>query len=295
MRRLKPRKYAQLYLMALPTVLYFLVFSIYPVIQGLYMSTQKPLLLGGGVFVGLENYRGVLKDRMFWRALSTTLQLSGGTIALGVLIPLIVAIALNELPLPRLRKFTQTIIYTPHLFSWVVVGGIWIQVLSPDGGLLNELLNLVGLQKVHFLADSMWIKPLIVLLSTWKGLGYNAVIYYAAISSLDPEVYEAATVDGASRWQKITKLTLPLLMPTVRVVFMLSAVGALRIFDQIFVLRNAATTRVIDVLMTYVYDLGMRQFNLGWATAASFMVTAVGIMTVGMLRKAMNVDQADLS
>ncbi|MCK9526687.1 MAG: ABC transporter permease subunit [Limnochordia bacterium] len=295
MRKLRLRKYSQLYLMALPTVLYFLVFSIYPVIQGVYMSTQKPLLLGGGIYVGLENYRGVLNDRMFWRALLTTLQLSGGIIALGVLVPLITAVTLNELPFTRLRTFTQTIIYTPHLFSWVVVGGIWIQVLSPDGGLLNELLNLFGLQTVHFLADSQWIKPVIVLLATWKGLGYNAVIYYAAISSLDPEIYEAATVDGASRWQKVSKLTLPLLMPTVRVVFLLSAVGALRVFDQTFVLRNAATTRVIDVLMTYVYDLGMRQFNLGWATAASFMVTAVGILTVGLLRNAMNIDQTDIS
>lgn len=293
MRRL--RKYSQLYLMALPTVLYFLIFSIYPILQGLYMSTQKPLLLGGGIYVGLENYRGVLNDRMFWRALLTTLELSGGTIALGVLVPLIVAVSLNELPFARLRRFTQTIIYTPHLFSWVVVGGIWIQVLSPDGGLLNELLKLLGLETVHFLADTLWIKPVIVLLATWKGLGYNAVIYYAAISSLDPEIYEAATVDGASRWQKVTKLTLPLLMPTVRVVFLLSAVGALRVFDQVFVLRNAATTRAIDVLMTYVYDLGMRQFNLGWATAASFMVTAVGVVTVGLLRKAMTIDQADVA
>ena len=214
---------------------------------------------------------------------------------MGVLVPLIVAVSLNELPFARLRRFTQTIIYTPHLFSWVVVGGIWIQVLSPDGGLLNELLKLLGLETVHFLADTLWIKPAIVLLATWKGLGYNAVIYYAAISSLDPEIYEAATVDGASRWQKVTKLTLPLLMPTVRVVFLLSAVGALRVFDQVFVLRNAATTRAIDVLMTYVYDLGMRQFNLGWATAASFMVTAVGVVTVGLLRKAMTIDQADVA
>ena len=242
MNRLRLRKYSQLYLMALPALIYFLVFSIYPVIQGLYMSTQKPLLLGGGVYVGLENYRSVLQDSMFWQALVNTLVLSGGMIALGVSVPLFIAIALHELPFAPLRKLTQTVIYTPHLFSWVVVGGIWIQVLSPDGGLFNELLKLVGLGPVHFLADTVWIKPVLVLLSTWKGMGYNAVIYYAAISSLDPQIYEAATVDGASRWQKISKLTLPLLMPTVGVVFLLSAVGALRIFDQVFILRNAATS-----------------------------------------------------
>ncbi|NMB26221.1 MAG: sugar ABC transporter permease [Firmicutes bacterium] len=295
MGRSKFRKYSQLYLMALPALVYFLVFSIYPVIQGLYMSTQKPLLLGGGVFVGLENYRNVLQDSMFWQALGNTLILSGGMIALGVSVPLFVAIALHELPFAPLRKLTQTVIYTPHLFSWVVVGGIWIQVLSPDGGLFNELGKLIGLSPVHYLADTTWIKLVLVLLSTWKGMGYNAVIYYAAISSLDPQIYEAATVDGASRWQKITKLTLPLLMPTVGVVFILSAVGALRIFDQVFILRNAATARTIDVVMTYVYDRGMREFRLGEATAASFMVTVVGLMTVGLLRRAMNIDETEAS
>lgn len=295
MHKLKLRKYSQLYLMIIPTLLYFGIFSIYPVFQGLYMSTQKPLFLGGGVYVGLQNYREVLNDSLFWRALTNTLVLSGGIIVAGVVLPFIVSIALHELPFERLRKVTQTIIYTPHLFSWVVVGGIWIQLLSPDGGLVNELIALVGLNKVHFLADTSWIKSVLVFLATWKGLGYNAVIYYAALSSLDPELYEAATVDGATRWQKICKLTVPLLMPTVKVVFLLSAVGALRIFDQVFILRNAATARYIDVLMTYVYDLGMRQFRLGHSTAASFLITVVGLMTVGLLRKAMNIDEINAS
>ncbi|KLU39631.1 MAG: hypothetical protein AA931_06360 [Peptococcaceae bacterium 1109] len=295
MGKLRLRKYAQLYLMVLPTIAYFLIFSIYPIIQGVITSTQKPRLLGGGEYVGLANYRDVLQDRTFWQALTNTLVLSGGMIALGVIIPFIVAIALHEVPFAPLRKLTQTIIYTPHLFSWVVVGGIWIQVLSPTRGLVNEVIKLFGAQPIHFLADTGWIRPTLILLNSWKGTGYNAVIYYAALSSLDPQIYEAATVDGASRWQKITKLTVPLLLPTVGVVFMLSAVGALRIFDQVFILRNAATTRTINVLMTYVYDLGMVQFRLGMSTAASFLVTLVGLFTVGFLRKAMRVDQTDLA
>ena len=133
MGKLRLRKYAQLYLMAIPTIAYFLVFSIYPIIQGVHTSTQKPRLLGGGDYVGLANYREVLKDRTFWQALTNTLVLSGGMIALGVIVPFVVAIALHEVPFASLRKLTQTVIYTPHLFSWVVVGGIWIQVLSPTG------------------------------------------------------------------------------------------------------------------------------------------------------------------
>ena len=174
MGRFQFRKYSQLYLMLLPTLAYFVVFSLYPVIQGLYISTQQVLLLGGGVFVGLENYRSILQDPMFWQATWNTLILGIGTIALGVLVPLIVSIALHELPFAPLRKLTQTVIYTPHLFSWVVVGGIWIQVLSPDGGLANELLKMLGGTPVHFLADTVWIRPVLVLLATWKSMGYNA-------------------------------------------------------------------------------------------------------------------------
>lgn len=293
MGRFQFRKYSQLYLMLLPTLAYFVVFSLYPVIQGLYISTQQVLLLGGGVFVGLENYRSVLQDPMFWQATWNTLLLGIGTIALGVLVPLIVSIALHELPFAPLRKLTQTVIYTPHLFSWVVVGGIWIQVLSPDGGLANELLKMLGGTAVHFLADTVWVRPVLVLLATWKSMGYNAVIYYAAISSLDPVLYEAATVDGATRWQKITKLTLPLLRPTVGVVFLLSTTGALRMFDQVFILRNPATSRTIDVLMTYVYDRGMLEFNLGESTAASFLIVIAGLGLLGVLRKAMDVDKVE--
>ncbi|NMB13007.1 MAG: sugar ABC transporter permease [Firmicutes bacterium] len=287
------RKYFQLYLMLLPTLVYFAVFSLYPVIQGLYISTQKVLLLGGGVFVGLENYRNVIQDPMFWQAMGNTLILGIGIIGLGVFVPLIVSIAIHEVPFAPLRKLTQTVIYTPHLFSWVVVGGIWIQVLSPDGGLVNELLKMLGATPIHFLADTMWIRPVLVLLATWKSMGYNAVIYYAAISSLDPGLYEAATVDGATRWQKITKLTLPLLRPTVGVVLLLSTVGALRMFDQIFILRNLATARTVDVLMTYVYDRGMLEFNLGESTAASFLVVIAGLSLLKLLRDAMDIDRAD--
>lgn len=293
MGRFQFRKYSQLYLMLLPTLAYFVVFSLYPVIQGLYISTQQVLLLGGGVFVGLENYRSILQDPMFWQATWNTLILGIGTIALGVLVPLIVSIALHELPFAPLRKLTQTVIYTPHLFSWVVVGGIWIQVLSPDGGLANELLKMLGGTPVHFLADTVWIRPVLVLLATWKSMGYNAVIYYAAISSLDPVLYEAATVDGATRWQKITKLTLPLLRPTVGVVFLLSTMSALRMFDQVFILRNLATSRTIDVLMTYVYDRGMLEFNLGESTAASFLIVIAGLGLLRVLRNAMDVDKVE--
>lgn len=285
--------YTPLYLMALPALLYLFVFSVYPLVQGFRVSLQEPLLLGGGRFVGLANYRAVLDDSAFWRALQNTLVLGGGMLAVGVLAPLALAILLHEVPFGPLRSVTQSVTYTPHLFSWVVVGGIWIQVLAPDGGLVNGIVEGLGGRPIHFLAETALVKPLFVLLAGWKELGYNAVIYYAAISALDPTLYEAATVDGARRWQRIRFITLPLLRPTVTIVLVLSAVGVLRMFDQIFVLRNAATTRSVDVVMTYVYDRGIAGFQLGEAAAASFLVVAVGLVMLLLLRRVLRVDQVD--
>lgn len=285
--------YTQLYLMALPALLYFFVFSVYPLVQGFWVSLQEPLLLGGGRFVGLENYRAVLDDPAFWRALQNTLFLGGGMLAVGVLAPLALAVLLHEAPFGPLRNLTQSVTYTPHLFSWVVVGGIWIQVLAPDGGLVNGVITAFGGKPIHFLAETTLVKPLFVMLAGWKELGYNAVIYYAAISALDPTLYEAATVDGARRWQRVRFITLPLLRPTVTIVLVLTAVGVLRMFDQIFVLRNAATTRSVDVVMTYVYDRGIAGFRLGEAAAASFLVVAVGLVMLLFLRRVLRVDRVD--
>lgn len=257
------------------------------------MSLQEPLLLGGGRFVGLANYRAVLDDPAFWRALQNTLVLGGGMLAVGVLAPLALAILLHEAPFGPLRSVAQNVTYTPHLFSWVVVGGIWIQVLAPDGGLVNGMIEALGGRPVHFLAEPALVKPLFVLLAGWKELGYNAVIYYAAISALDPTLYEAATVDGAGRWARVRLITLPLLRPTVIIVLVLTAVGVLRMFDQIFVLRNAATTRSVDVVMTYVYDRGIAGFRLGEAAAASFLVVAVGLVMLLLLRRVLRVDRVE--
>ncbi|MCM2532747.1 hypothetical protein NDK43_10575 [Neobacillus pocheonensis] len=142
------RKHFTLYLMMLPILLYFAIFTFYPLIRGFMISLQDYRLIGNRPFVGLDNYMTVLKDPLFWQALKNTLIIGGGILAIGFIAPLIVAIALNEVLHATFKKLTQTIIYLPHLFSWVVVGGIWIFMLSPDGGLVNELLKLVAINKL---------------------------------------------------------------------------------------------------------------------------------------------------
>ena len=288
------KRHYQLYLLALPALLYFTIFSLYPIVQGFWISLHEPRLLGGGAFVGVQNYEEVLADRAFWRALRNTLFMGVGMVVLGTLVPVLLAILLYELPYAPLRNLTQTITYTPHLFSWIVVGGIWIQVLSPDTGLFNNLLVRLGGESVHVLARPDLAKTVYVLLAVWKDAGYYAVLYFAALSAINPNLYEAATIDGTGRWGKHRFMTLPLLAPTALIVFVLSLVGALKMFDQVFVLRNPATARAVDVLMTYVYDRGIAGFKLGEAAAASFLVVAIGVLLLSGLRRTLRVPESEL-
>jgi putative aldouronate transport system permease protein len=274
------RKHFTLYLMMLPILLYFAIFNFYPLIQGFIISLQDFRLMGNSPFVGLDNYMTVLKDPLFWQALKNTLIIGGGILAIGFIAPIIIAIALNEVLHATFKKLTQTVIYLPHLFSWVVVGGIWIFMLSPDGGLVNELLKLVGHKQITFLASPEYARNIMVLSAVWKDTGYNCIIYLAAIVAINPALYEAARVDGASRWQEIRLITIPQLFPTMKVVLLLNMMGILRIFDQIFVMENNAIARNVDVLMVYTYEQGILNFKMGIASAASFIVIIATLVLV---------------
>lgn len=266
------RSHTWLYVMILPVIAYFSIFVYYPLYQGAASSFQEFKLLGTAEWIGFENYREVWQDGTFWQVVKNTLLIGGGILLFGFFPPIIVALALNEAASLLFKKLAQTTVYLPHLFSWVVIGGMWIFLLSPGGGLVNELLALVNLGPVRFLTDTSWARTMMIGLPIWKDMGYAAIIYLASITSINPSLYEAARIDGASRFQQMYQITLPLLKPTMKVVFMLNILGLLRIFDQIFVMRNPVIQSGIDVIMTYVYDMGIQRYELGFASAISVMV-----------------------
>jgi len=268
-----------LYAMMLPVIAYFAIFVYYPLYEGAIASFQEFKLLGARPYVGWENYETVWNDPRFWQVLRNTLIIGGGILVLGFLPPIIIAVALNELRLMLAKKFTQTVVYLPHLFSWVVVGGMWIYLLSPSGGLVNELLNLIDVGPVRFLTNATWARVMMIVLPIWKDAGYAAIIYLASITAISPSIYEAARIDGASRFQQVRQITIPLLAPTMKVVFMLNILGLLRIFDQIYVMQNGVVKRQVDVLMTYVYDMGIQKYEVGYASAVSMLVL---LATLGM-------------
>jgi putative aldouronate transport system permease protein len=225
----------------------------------------------------------VLDDPRFWQVLRNTLLIGGGILMLGFLPPIVIAVALNELSQAIFKKFAQTVVYLPHLFSWVVIGGMWIYLLSPRGGLVNELLDLINVGPIRFLTNTTWARSMMVVLPIWKDMGYAAIIYLASITTISPSLYEAARIDGASRLQQMYQITIPLLKPTMKVVLMLNVLGLLRIFDQIYVMQNAVVKRKVDVLMTYVYDTGILQYEVGYASAVSVMVLVATLILTAIV------------
>ena len=273
------RTHTALYLMILPILAYFAVFVYYPLYQGVLASFQEFKLLGARPYVGWENYQTVWGDPRFWQVVRNTLIIGFGILILGFFPPIVVALSLNELRLALFKKLSQTVVYLPHLFSWVVIGGMWIYLLSPRGGLVNELLALIDVGPVRFLTNTTWARIMMIVLPIWKDMGYAAIIYLASITAINPTLYEAALIDGASRFQQAYQITLPMLAPTMKVVFMLNILGLLRIFDQIYVMRNPVVQRKVDVLMTFVYDMGIQKYEVGYASAVSVLVL---VATLGL-------------
>jgi putative aldouronate transport system permease protein len=277
------RRYTWLYLMILPVIIYLLLFVYYPLIQGLVSSMQETRLLGDTTWVGTANYEEAVNTALFWQVVRNTLMIGGGILLLGFFPPIIVALALNELVIVRFKKIAQTTVYLPHLFSWVVIAGMWMYILAPSGGIVNETIKALGGDPIRFFTSIGWARSLMVGLPIWRDMGYYAIIYLAAITSISPTLYEAARVDGATRFQQTWQITLPMLKPTMMVVFMLNTLGMLRIFDQIFIMRNNVTKRYVDVLMTYVYDLGILQNKIGLASAISVMVLSATLLLTAIV------------
>ncbi|MBW7882738.1 MAG: sugar ABC transporter permease [Caldilineaceae bacterium] len=267
-----------MYLMIAPALVVLAVLFYTPIVRGFVMSLQEFRIRGGGDFVGLVNYTLVVKDPDFWRVLRNTLIIGGGSLVTSFVLQVTIALLLNEVIRPFFRRSVQTIIYLPHLFSWVVVGGIWISLLAPNSGLVNGILGWFGLPPVYFMVREVLAQPIFIVTNVWKSLGYGCIIFLAAITKINPVLYEAAAIDGANRWQLVRHITMPGLYSTMLVVFLLNLLGVLRIFDQSYVMTNPAIINSTDVVMTYTYRLGILQFRMDYAAAVAYVVLAMTLV-----------------
>lgn len=270
-----------LYMLLIPGVLYYIVFQYLP-IYGITIALKDYNIWDGyweSEWIGFEHFRKLFTSEQFYRILRNSILLGTYKIVFSFPIPIILAILFNEMRVELFKRFVQTTVYLPHFFSWVIVGGLVIQILHPTTGALNELIRRLGGEPIHFLIRKDLFRGILILSHIWKGAGWGTIVYLAAISGIDPNLYEAAIVDGAGRFRMMWYITLPSISNTILVVFIINMGYVLRnSFEQVFVLYNPLVYDVADVFETYVYRTGLLEVQFDYATAVGVFQSLVGMM-----------------
>nr|WP_231638731.1 ABC transporter permease subunit [Paenibacillus sp. JCM 10914] len=268
--------------MLLPAVIIALIFKYAPM-PGIIMAFQdfKPWLgISDSAWVGWENYKLIFTLSDSKQVIANTLIISTLKIIFGLVVPVFFALLLNELRSMALKRSVQTLVYLPHFMSWVILGGILLDLLSLEG-MVNQLLGWVGLPQVMFLGDGTWFRVTIIVSDLWKEFGFSAIVFLAALSGINPALYEAAEIDGAGRMKQTLYITLPSLLPIIIVVFTLSLGSMLNAnFDQIYNLINPLVLSQGDIIDTYVYR-AFQEGQYSLATAVGVFKSLVGFILIG--------------
>ncbi|ADI11748.1 binding-protein-dependent transport systems inner membrane component [Streptomyces bingchenggensis BCW-1] len=281
--RARARRYRWLYLLLLPGVLYFLIFRYLPMF-GLVIAFQDylPFLgISGSPWVGFQHFEELFSSPDFPRIMGNTLFLAALNILIVFPAPIIVALMLNELRVQVVKRSIQSLIYIPHFLSWTIVASLTYLLFALDIGAVTSFVNDLTGGNVAFLTDPDWFRPLIILQSLWKATGWGTIIYLAALTSVDPNLYEAAKLDGANRWQQMWHVTLPAIASTVVVMAILSMGNFLDTgFEQIYLMINSLNRPVAEVFDTYVYSLGIEQGSFSYSTAVGMFKAVIGVALV---------------
>lgn len=277
-----------LYLMLAPAVVLVLIYAYTPMV-GIVMAFQR-VLPGKGIFgspwVGLDNFAFVFTLPTFLQVLWNTIFIAGMKAIAGIIVPVTVALMLNNVTNPGFKRTVQTVIYLPHFLSWVILAGIFIDILSPSEGVVNRALGAVGVQPIFFLGDEKIFPWTMIATDVWKSFGFGTIVYLAALTDIDPALYEAAVVDGASRWQQTLNITLPGISGTIIMLTTLSLSSILNAgFDQIFNLYSPLVYRTGDIIDTLVYRTGILNNQYGVATAVGLFKSLVSLLLIGTAYK----------
>lgn len=265
--------------MIMPAAIWYILFKFLPML-GLGLAFTDYGFRSKVSFIGLENFRRLFTSAIFWKAFRNTLILSFANIIFYFPVPVIVALLMNELKAVRNQRVIQFIIYIPYFFSWVVVGSIFVNLLSPSYGPVNALITFSGGKPVYFMASARHFRAVLVLSYIWRQMGYGTVIYVAALTTVAPELYEAATIDGAGEWGKLWYVTLPSIRSTIVMMLLLNLAHVLLVFEQVLVMYNAAVYDVADVLQTYVYREGVLSGDMGYSVAAGMFTSVISLILV---------------
>jgi putative aldouronate transport system permease protein len=236
-------------------------------------------------YVGLKNFKDLFSDYMFVDAFRNTVFLSLSNLLLAMIFTVGFALLLNEIGHLFFKSAIQTVLYLPHFISWVVVASVFTIILSPSNGLVNQILGLFGFKATYFLASEKWWTPIYLFVSRWKETGYGTIIYLAALSGVNPELYEAAAIDGAGRFKQAIHVTLPAIRTTILIVFILELAKVMNIFQSVFVMMNPTVYHVADVIQTYTYRVGLQQTDYGYSTAIGLFKSVISLVLVIIANK----------
>ena len=270
-----------LLLLFLPCLIYYILFKYVPM-WGVLISFKdfKPFIgFWGSEWVGLKHYIDFFNNPDAWRIIRNTLLLGVYTLLWCFPLPIVFALALNELTRPKFKKFVQTVSYMPHFLSAVVVCGMLNSFLSPVRGIVNIIINMFGGETINFLSTASWFRPIYVASEVWQTLGWGAIVYLAAITNVDPQYYEAAKLDGASRLRQIWSITLPCIAPTVATMLILRIGSILEVgLEKVLLLYSPAIYETSDIIATYVYRQGLVSGNMSYATAIGLFSSGINLV-----------------
>ncbi|MFH5182972.1 ABC transporter permease [Paenibacillus sp. TAB 01] len=276
-------KYKALYLISLPGIIYFIIFKYVPLLGSVIAFQDYNMFQGftGSKWVGLEHFKRMFAHYDFLNILKNTLLLGLYDLIIAFPAPIVLALLLNELRLVLYKRILQTVVYMPHFLSWVIVAGIGVGVLSPSTGIVNHFIQWLGHEPIYFLGEESYIRSVLIGSGIWRDSGYGTIIYLAALAGINPDLYEAAEVDGANRWRQTISITLPSLLPTIMILFLLHIGKFLDLgFERVYVFLNPLNQNSGEILDTYIYKAGLQGQQYSYTTAIGLFKSLVGLVLI---------------
>lgn len=268
-----------LYILLVPVMLFFVIYHIVPMF-GMVIAFQDYKIFGESAWVGFNNFRLLLSSPLFMNVLKNTIIISTMKMVIIFPIPIIMALFINSLRAKKLKMGVQISTYLPHFLSWIVITGIWVSFLAVDGG-LNDIRAFLGADRINFMTSPTHIRWVLIFSEIWRSAGWDSIIYLAAILKISKSLYEASAIDGASKRQQLWHITLPALIPTIMVIYILNLGFFMSAgFDQVYNFSNDATILTIDIIDTYAYRIGLLSGQYSLSTAAAFFKGAIGFVLI---------------
>lgn len=277
----------ELYALISPVIIYFLVFHYFP-LYGLQIAFKDFVAskgITGSPWAGFKHFERFFDSYYFWRLIKNTIGIGVFTLLIAFPVPIILALCLNEVKSLRYKKFVQTVIYAPHFLSTVVVVGMLLLFLKPDG-MINQIIMLFGGTPTDFITEPGYFKSLYVFSDVWQTMGWSSIIYIAALSAVDPGQHEAAMLDGASKFQRMLHVNLPAIMPTIVIMFILSAGSVMAVgFEKVFLMQNDLNMSTSDVISTFVYRSGILEAQYSFSAAVGLFNSVINLIMLLMVNR----------